>query len=90
VRSLPAALAVKPHAYSSRSRRERSHFASFGSPLIASGCRRVVFIKDGREADGPAIPMQEAPRIKRASIEQEEHVAAPGFLSRMMTRIRVH
>jgi hypothetical protein len=61
---------------------------------ICSAChvteRRVVFIKDGREADGPPIPMQEAPSIKRASIEQEEHVAAPGFLSRVMARIRGH
>ena len=61
---------------------------------ICSAChvteRRVVFIKDGREADGPPIPMQEAPRIKRASIEQEKRVAAPGFLSRVMARIRGH
>ena len=61
---------------------------------ICSAChvteRRVVFIKDGREADGPPIPMQEAPSIKRTSIEQEEHVAAPGFLSRVMARIRGH
>jgi hypothetical protein len=62
--------------------------------FICSAChvteRRVVFIKDGREADGPPIPIQEAPRIKRASIEQEERVAAPGFLSRVMARIRGH
>ena len=62
--------------------------------FICSGCHviesRVVFIKDGREVDGPPIPMQEAPRIKRASIEQEKRVAAPGFLSRVMARIRGH
>ena len=37
--------------------------------FICSGChvteRRVVFIKDGREADGPPMPMQAARRIKR-------------------------
>jgi hypothetical protein len=59
---------------------------------ICSAChvteRRVVFIKDGREADGPPIPMQEAPRIKRASIEQEEHVALlpAGFPSNPVLR----
>ena len=42
--------------------------------FICSGCHvtqhRVVFIKDGREADGPPMPMQAARRIKRASTEQ--------------------
>jgi hypothetical protein len=48
--------------------------------FICSACHvtehRVVFIKGGRETDGP--PMQAAPPIKRASTEQDEHVAAPG------------
>jgi hypothetical protein len=39
--------------------------------FICLGChfteRRVVFIKDGREADGPPMSMQAAPRVKRAS-----------------------
>jgi hypothetical protein len=60
--------------------------------FICSRChvseRRVVFIKDGREADGPPIPMQAAPRIKRASTVQEEHVAAPGFVGRVIARVR--
>jgi hypothetical protein len=38
-----------------------------------------VFIKGGREADGPP-----APRVKRASTVQDEHVAALGFVSRVM------
>ena len=60
--------------------------------FICSGChvseRRVVFIKDGREADGPPLPMQAARRIKRASTVQEEHFAAPGLLGRVMARLR--
>jgi hypothetical protein len=47
-----------------------------------------VFIKDGRETDGPPMPMQAAPRIKRASTVQDEHVAAPGFVGRLMARLR--
>ena len=60
--------------------------------FICSGChvseRRVVFIKDGREADGPPMPMQAAPRVKRASTGQDEHVAAPGFVGRVIARLR--
>jgi hypothetical protein len=37
--------------------------------FIRSACHvtehRVVFIKDGREADGPPLPMQAARRVKR-------------------------
>ena len=58
----------------------------------ASGCHvtehRVVFIKDGRETDGPPIPEQAARRIKRASNGQYEHVAAPGLLSRVVALFR--
>ena len=60
--------------------------------FICSGChvteRRVIFIKDGREADGPPMPMQAALRMKRASTEQDEHVVAPGFLSRVLALVR--
>ena len=60
--------------------------------FICSGChvteRRVIFIKDGREADGPPMPMQAARRIKRASTVQDEHVAAPGLLSRVVALLR--
>jgi hypothetical protein len=57
--------------------------------FICSACHvtehRVVFIKAGRETDGPSMPMQAVPRrIKRASTEQDEHVAAPGLLSRVV------
>jgi hypothetical protein len=52
--------------------------------------RRVVFIKDGREADGPPMPTQAAPRIKRASTVQDEHVAATGLFGRVMARLRGH
>ena len=59
--------------------------------FICSAChvteRRVVFIKDGREADGPPMPMQAARRVKRAPVE-EEHFAAPGLLGRVMARLR--
>jgi hypothetical protein len=58
---------------------------------ICSGCqvteRRVVLIKDGREADGLPMPMQAARRVKRAPVE-EEHFAAPGLLGRVMARLR--
>jgi hypothetical protein len=60
--------------------------------FICCGChvteRRIVFIKDGREADGPPMPMQAAPRVKRASTVQDEHVAAPGLLSRVVALLR--
>jgi hypothetical protein len=60
--------------------------------FICSGCRvtetRLVFIKDGREADGPPLPMQAALRVKRASTGQDEHVAAPGLLSRVVALLR--
>jgi hypothetical protein len=60
--------------------------------FICSGCHgselRVVFIKDGRETDTPPIPMQAAPRIKHASTVQDEHVVAPGLLSRVVALFR--
>jgi hypothetical protein len=60
--------------------------------FICSACHviehRVVFIKDGRETDSPPMPMQAAPRIKRASTVQDEHFAAPGLLGRVMARLR--
>jgi hypothetical protein len=60
--------------------------------FICSACHvtehRVVFIKAGRETDGPPMPMQAVPRIKRASTEQDEHVAAPGLLSRVVALLR--
>jgi hypothetical protein len=59
--------------------------------FVCSGCRstehRVVFIKDGREADSPPMPMQAARRFKRAPVE-EEPFAIPGLLGRMMARLR--
>jgi hypothetical protein len=59
--------------------------------FICSEChvteRRVVFIKDGRETASPPMPMQAAQRTKRAS-EQDEHVAAPGLLSRVVALLR--
>jgi hypothetical protein len=33
------------------------------------------------------MPMEAAPRIKRAT-EQDEHFAAPGLLGRVMARLR--
>ena len=38
----------------------------------------------------PPMPVGAAPRVKRASMEQDEHVAVPGFFSRVMARIRGH
>jgi hypothetical protein len=60
--------------------------------FICSGChvteRRVVFIKDGRETDGPPMPMQTGQRTKRASTVQDEGVAAPGLLNRVVALLR--
>jgi hypothetical protein len=60
--------------------------------FVCSECHvtehRVVFIKDGREADSPPMPVQAARRIKRASTVQGEHVAAPGFVGRVIARLR--
>ena len=61
--------------------------------FVCSECHatehRVVFIKAGRETDGPSMPMQAVPRrIKRASTEQDEHVVAPGLLSRVVALFR--
>ena len=59
--------------------------------FVCSECHvtehRVVFIKDGRETDSPPMPMQAARRLKRASTEQDEHVVAPGFLSRVLQHV---
>ena len=59
--------------------------------FICSACHvtehRVVFTKGGRETDSPPMPMQAAQRTKRAS-EQDEHVAAPGLLSRVVALLR--
>ena len=60
--------------------------------FICSACHvtehRVAFIKGGRETDSPPMTMQAAPRIKRASTEQDEHVVAPGLLSRVVALFR--
>jgi hypothetical protein len=60
--------------------------------FICSACdvteHRVAFIKGGRETDSPPMPMQAAQRIKRASTEQDEGVAAPGLLSRVVSLLR--
>ena len=62
--------------------------------FICSEChvteRRVVFIKDGREADSPPMPVEAARQIKRTSTEQEERVAPQGLLGRVMARLRGH
>jgi hypothetical protein len=62
--------------------------------FICSGCHvtehRVVFIKDGRETDSSPMPMPAARRGKRVSTVQDEHVAATGFVSRVMARLRGH
>jgi hypothetical protein len=59
--------------------------------FVCSEChvteRRVVFTREGREVDTP-MPVQAAPRIKRASTVQDEHVAAPGLLSRVVALFR--
>ena len=61
---------------------------TFVCPACHVSERRVVFTKDGRETDSPPMPMQAARRIKRASTGQDEHVAAPGLLSRVVALLR--
>ena len=60
--------------------------------FICSACHvtehRVVFIKGGRETDSPPMPMQAARRVKRAPSVEEEHIAAPDLLGRVMARLR--
>ena len=60
--------------------------------FVCSAChvteRRVVFIKDGRETDGLPTPMQAARHLKRGLAGQEENVAAPGLLSRVVALLR--
>ena len=60
--------------------------------FVCSQCHvtehRIVFIKDGRETDSPPVPMQTGQRTKRASTVQDEGVAAPGLLSRMVALLR--
>jgi hypothetical protein len=62
--------------------------------FVCSEChvteQRVVFIKDGRETDGPSMPMQAAWPAKRARTMQDERVAAPGLLSRVVALFRSH
>jgi hypothetical protein len=62
--------------------------------FICSACqiteRRVVFIKDGREVDTLPMPPQAVQRSGRALTEQDEHVAAPGLVGRMMAWLRGH
>jgi hypothetical protein len=48
---------------------------------------RVVFTKHGREDDHPAHARGSA-TLKRASTGQDEHVAAPGLLSRVVALLR--
>jgi hypothetical protein len=63
--------------------------------FICSGCHvtehRVVFIKDGRETDGPPMTERAARRMKRASNGQYEHVSpVSGLLARVAARLRGH
>jgi hypothetical protein len=61
--------------------------AAYGKPRSGLERSRVVFTKHGRE-DYPPVPTQAARRFKRASTEQDEHVVAPGFLSRVLALVR--
>jgi hypothetical protein len=48
---------------------------------------RAVFMRNGREEDVASMPMHLAPSIVPASTVQEEHNAAPGTLSRLISRL---
>jgi hypothetical protein len=52
--------------------------------------RRLVFTRYGRESDTELMPVPTAAPIVPASTAQDEHIAAPGLLSRVVARIRGH
>jgi hypothetical protein len=60
--------------------------------FICSACHlaahRVVFTRHGREDDSEPVPVHEAPPTVPASKVQEEHIPAPGILSRVVAKIR--
>jgi hypothetical protein len=60
--------------------------------FVCSECHvtevRVVFIKDGRETDNLPVAAQGAQRAERGSTVQDEPVAAPSLLGRVMARLR--
>jgi hypothetical protein len=50
--------------------------------------RKLVFIKDGREADSPPISMRATSPSRRSGMERDEHVARAGLFGRVMARLR--
>ena len=60
--------------------------------FVCSAChvteRKVVFIKGGREADSPPMPMRSTSPSRRVGTERGEHVAPAGLLGRVMARLR--
>jgi hypothetical protein len=60
--------------------------------FICSACHaathRVVFTRHGREDDSEPVPMHEVPPTVPTSKAQEQQIAAPGLLGRVVTRIR--
>jgi hypothetical protein len=60
--------------------------------FVCSAChvteRKLVFIKDGREADSPPTPMRATSPSRRAGTERDEHVVPAGLLGRVMARLR--
>jgi hypothetical protein len=60
--------------------------------FMCSSCRdverRLVFTRHGRESDTPTMPVHPAPPIVPASTAQDERLAAPGLLRRVLANIR--
>jgi hypothetical protein len=60
--------------------------------FVCSSCRdverRLVFTKHGRESDTVPMPEHTAPPIVPASTGQDECIAAPGLLRRVLAKIR--
>ena len=50
--------------------------------------RRLVFTKRGRENDTEPMPVHEGPPIAPPSTAQDERIAAPGLLRRVVATIR--
>jgi hypothetical protein len=62
--------------------------------FICSDChvteRRVVLTRHGREDDTEPVRIHAAPPTVPASKVQDEHIAAPGLVGRVLARIRGH
>jgi hypothetical protein len=50
--------------------------------------RRLVFTKHGRECDAEPLPLHTAPPIAPSSPVHDEQIVTPGFLKRVLAKLR--